>query len=105
MQPDLTLRRARIDGVRPVEKAVPSLTPDYRAGPKPPIGTGDPRVAAYVVQSGRSVGPIDQAELETEEARALWAWWRRAAETGTRPHEVRLFRLVQLRIPALPAAP
>jgi hypothetical protein len=39
-----------------------------------------------MAQSGRSVGPIEEAALETEEARALWAWWRRAAETGTRPH-------------------
>jgi hypothetical protein len=50
------------------------------------MGMGDPRVAPYVAQSGRSVRPAEEAELETPEARALWAWWRGAAETGLQPH-------------------
>lgn len=60
--------------------------PEQQDGRLPLVETGDPRVAAYVAQSGRSVRPIDEAELQTEEAKALWAWWRQASQNGIQPH-------------------
>jgi len=66
------------------EKAVPSLTSDQPHAAASRLS--DPRVVAYVAQSGRSVGLFEEAELETPEAKALWAWWCRATETGVQPH-------------------
>jgi hypothetical protein len=65
---------------------MPSLTSDLPGQAASPPGLGDPRVAAYMALSGRSVQPIDAAALETPEAQALWTWWREAAATGIRPH-------------------
>ena len=65
---------------------VTSLWPDQPDGILPFGEAGDPRVAAYVAQSGRSVRPIDAAALQTEEAKALSAWWRRASAHGGQPH-------------------
>ena len=63
-----------------------SLIPDQPAGGGSRLDMGDPRVAAYVAQSGRSVLPIDAADLETPEVQALWVWWSRAAKRGLQPH-------------------
>jgi len=60
--------------------------PDRQDGSRPFVATGDPRVAAYVAQSGRNVRPVDAAELQTEEATALWAWWLQASRNGAQPH-------------------
>jgi hypothetical protein len=65
---------------------VPNATPDPHDTRLPPLGMDDPRVAAYAAQSGRSVQPMDEAELETLEAKTLWAWWCRATKSGLRPH-------------------
>lgn len=68
------------------ENRVPGLTPEQQRGTAADAGFADPRVAAYVAQSGRSVLPVVDGELETPEAQALWAWWRQASAGGARPH-------------------
>jgi hypothetical protein len=54
-------------------------------------GIDDPRVAAYVALSGRSIVPMAEGDpagdgLQTAEARALWAWWHRVSAGGAQPH-------------------
>jgi hypothetical protein len=64
------------------EIPLPSLTSD----PADHRALRDPRVILYATRSGRSVLPVGAAELETPEARSLWAWWSRAAASGQQPH-------------------
>ncbi len=80
-------RRLRI-GCRDSQGAasLPQPNSEQENAARAAIALGDPRVAAYVAQSGRSVHPVDERALETQEARALWAWWQGAASGGRKPH-------------------
>ena len=65
---------------------MPDFDAEPRGGHAPGVAIADPRVAAYVAQSGRSVLPVAEGEADTPEAQALWAWWCRASAGGAQPH-------------------
>ncbi len=65
---------------------MPNLNPEPHFAATSPRAPVDPRVAAYVAQSGRSVLTLEEAVPDTPEVQALWSWWRGVAAGGPQPH-------------------